>query len=139
MPQKYVPRMFDRAVNWQPADSNRLRSFVADLMGLERKSYEAAMRAIRRYVIGAHRISDDVNLSYALFVMSMESLAQEFDGFEPAWDDYDQNKRGRIDEALGDAPEATADKVRAAISRAIEATKAFNSVALRPMRASLVL
>ncbi len=34
-------------------------------MALERKSYEGAMRAIRRYVIGAHRISDDVNLPEA--------------------------------------------------------------------------
>ena len=115
VPQKYVPRMFDRAVNWEPSDSDHLQRFVTDLMALERKSYEGAMRAIRRYVIGAHRISDDVNLAYALFVMSMESLAQKFDGFEPAWDDFDQNKRRRIDEALGEASEATADKVRAAV------------------------
>jgi hypothetical protein len=115
VPQKFIPRMFDRSVNWQPADPNRLERFVADLMALERKSYEAAMRAIRRYVIGSHRISDDVNLAYALFVMSMESLAQKFDGFDPAWGDYDQAKRRRIDEALGSADEATADRVRTAI------------------------
>ncbi len=115
VPQKYVPRMFDRAVNWQPSDSDHLQRFVADLVALERKSYEGAMRAIRRYVIGAHRISDDVNLAYALFVMSIESLAQNFDGFEPAWDDYDQEKRRRIDEALGETPESTVDKVRTAV------------------------
>lgn len=115
VPQKYVPRMFDRAVNWQRSDSDHLQHFVTDLMALERKSYEGAMRAIRRYVIGAHRISDDVNLAYALFVMSMESLAQKFDGFEPAWDDYDQLKRQRIDEALGETPVSTGDKVRAAV------------------------
>jgi hypothetical protein len=115
VPQKYVPRMFDRAVDWQPGDVEDLQRFVSDLMALERKSYEGAMRAIRRYVIGGHRISDDVNLAYALLVMSMESLAQKFDGFAPAWDDYDQNKRRRIDEALGEATEATADKVRAAV------------------------
>ncbi len=115
VPQKYIPRMFDRAVNWQPEDADHLQRFVTDLMALERKSYEGAMRAIRRYVIGAHRTSDDVNLAYALFVMSMESLAQKFDGFVPAWDDFDQNKRRRIDEALGETPEATADKVRAAV------------------------
>jgi hypothetical protein len=115
VPQKYLPRMFDRAVNWQPGEADQLQRFVTDLMALERKSYEGAMRAIRRYVIGAHRISDDVNLAYALFVMSMESLAQNFDAFESAWDDYDRNKRRRIDEALGEAPEATADKVRAAV------------------------
>lgn len=115
VPQKYVPRMFDRAVNWQPGDSDRLKSFVKDLMALERKSYEGAMRAIRRYVVGAHRTSDDVNLAYALLVMSMESLAQKFDGFDPAWDDYDQNKRRRIDDALAEGPDAIAEKVRAAI------------------------
>lgn len=115
VPQKYVPRMFDRAVDWQPGDVEDLQRFVSDLMALERKSYEGAMRAIRRYVIGAHRISDDVNLAYALFVMSIESLAQKFDGFEPAWDDYDQNKRKRIDEALGETPETAANKVRAAV------------------------
>jgi hypothetical protein len=115
VPQKYIPRMFDRTVNWQPSDSDRLQRFVKDLMALERKSYEGAMRAIRRYVIGAHRISDDVNLAYALFVMSIESLAQKFDEFEPAWDDYDQNKRRRIEEALGEATESTVDKVRAAV------------------------
>lgn len=107
--------MFDRAVNWQPGDADRLRRFVTELMALERKSYEGAMRAIRRYVVGAHRISDDVNLAYALFVMSMESLAQKFDGFVPTWDNYDQKKRRHIDEALEDAPEATSEKVRAAV------------------------
>jgi hypothetical protein len=115
VPQKYVPRMFDRAVDWQPGDAESLQRFVSDLMALERKSYEGAMRAIRRYVIGAHRISDDVNLAYALFVMSIESLAQKFDGFEPAWDDYDQNKRQRIDEALGETLEPVANKVRACV------------------------
>jgi hypothetical protein len=115
VPQKYIPRKFDRSVHWQPVDPDRLQRFVADLMGLERQSYEAAIRAIRRYVIGTHRISDDVNLAYALFVMSMESLAQEFDEFDPAWSDYDQVKRRRIDEALSAANETTADKVRAAI------------------------
>jgi hypothetical protein len=86
-------------------DNERLNHFMSDLLALERKSYEAAMRAIRRYVIGAHRISDDVNLAYALFVMSIESLAQEFDGFEPVWEDYDQSKRQRIDDALLEAPD----------------------------------
>ena len=115
VPQKYIPRVFDRTVDWLPGDAEQIQRFVMDLMALERKSYEGAMRAIRRYVIGAHRISDDVNLAYALLVMSMESLAQKFDGFEPAWDDYDQRKRRRIDEALAETTEATVDKVRTAV------------------------
>lgn len=115
VPQKHVPRMFNRAVNQQAGDAHHLQRFVTDLVALERKSYEGVMRAIRRYVIGSHRLADDVNLAYALFVMSMESLAQKFDGFDASWDDYDQRKRYRIDEALKDASEATADNVRAAV------------------------
>ena len=115
VPQKYIPRMFDRAVRWMPDDAKDLNRFVSDLMALDRKSYEGVMRAIRRYVIGAHRISDDVNLAYALFVMSIESLAQKFDGFEPAWDDYDLNKRRRIEDALGEVHETTANNVRTAV------------------------
>lgn len=107
-------------------------------MALERKSYEAAMRAIRRYVIGAHRISDDVNLAYSLFVMSMESLAQDFDGFEPAWDDYDQNKRQPIDEALAETPEAVAGRVRAAVlaNEHVAIARRFREFVLAQLRPS---
>jgi len=115
VPQKYVPRMFDRTVDLQPGDIENLQRFVSDLMSLERKSYEGAMKAIRRYVIGGHRMSDDVNLAYALLVMSIESLAQKFDGFVPTWEDYDQKKRQCIDEALGEVLEPVADKVRASV------------------------
>jgi len=84
-------------------------------MALDRESYEGVIRAIRRYVIGTHRISDDVNLAYALFVMSIESLAQNFDEFEPAWDDYDMRKRKLIDDALDEAPQKIAENVRNAV------------------------
>ena len=86
-----------------------------DLIALDRKHYEGAMRAIRRYVTGAHRIADDVNLAYALFVMGIESLAQEFDGHVADWLDYDHTKRARIDAALSDATVDTSEKVRRAI------------------------
>jgi hypothetical protein len=115
VPQKYIPRMFDREVRWQRDDADILGRFVADLLALERKSYEGAMRAIRRYVAGAHRISDDVNLAYALFVMSIESLAQEFDSFVPEWSDYDANKRRALDKALLKAPEDIVANVHAAV------------------------
>jgi hypothetical protein len=43
--------MFDRAVDWQREDKDRLQRFVADLMALERKSYEGAMDALLMYRI----------------------------------------------------------------------------------------
>ena len=40
-----------------------------------------------------HRLADDLELAYTLFVASIESLAQQFDAFQPGWDDYDEAKR----------------------------------------------
>jgi hypothetical protein len=99
-PSAYVVRVFDPTVEQGPGDGERLRAFVDSLLALERRGYEAAMRAIRRYVTGLHRIGDDLDLAYTLLVASVESLAQQFDDFTPRWEDYDAAKRKAIDTAL---------------------------------------
>jgi hypothetical protein len=116
-PSEYVPRVFDPVVQPVPADASRLQSFVEALVALERAGYEAAMRAIRRYVTGLHRIGDDLDLAYTLLVASIESLAQQFDDFRPTWNDYAQAKRERVDAALRrtDASKETADAIRTAL------------------------
>lgn len=73
------------------------------------------MRAIRRYVVGTHRISDDIDLAYTLFVASIESLAQDFDAFTPDWAGFSQDKRAPIDEAFAAADEELTTKVRQAV------------------------
>jgi len=82
---------------------------------LKRKSFLAAMQAIRTYVTGLHRVADDLELAYTLFVASIESLAEDFDGSVGHWSDYEDSKRHRIDRALADADEVTAEKVRTAL------------------------
>ena len=116
-PSKFIPRMFDLSILFAKGDDEKLSAFVEKLVGLDRRHYEGAIRAIRRYVTGAHRIADDVNLAYALFVMSIESLAQEFDGHVAEWSDYDEAKRLRVDTALADASVEAAENVRQAILR----------------------
>jgi len=113
-PRSYVPRVFDPSVKEAGHDGTELQNFVAALVGLERVAYEAAMRAIRRYVNGLHRIGDDLALGYALLVASVESLAQGFDDFRPSWGDYDQAKREAIDAGMRrtNASEATSEEVR---------------------------
>ncbi|MCK1611491.1 MULTISPECIES: hypothetical protein [unclassified Bradyrhizobium] len=57
-------------------------------------------------------MADDLNLAYTLFVTSIESLAQGFDGHVAEWSDYDSRKRNKIDEALKDASDEVAGGVR---------------------------
>ena len=65
--------------------------------------------------MGMHRLADDLELAYTLFVASIESLAQQFDAFQPEWDDYDETKKNKIDAALEHADEITAFNVRNAL------------------------
>jgi hypothetical protein len=114
-PSKYLSRVFDQKVQVSPGDAALLEGFLSALIGLPRKHYDGAIRAIRRYVTATHRISDDTSLAYALFVMSIEVLAQTAGTSAAEWADYDERKRQVIDNALKDAPNDIVEGVRAAI------------------------
>ena len=112
MPSAFMPRTFDREVIVKDEELQSFVKFVDDLIGLERKYFLGAMRAIRTYVVALHRLADDLELSYTLLVASIESLAASFDQFDPVWEDYDEAKRAKVDRALADADLNTARKVR---------------------------
>lgn len=115
IPKKYIEHMFDTSIPYRGDDMDRLRGLFRDLINLDRRSYVGAIRAIRRYVTAMHRVSDELDLSYALLVASIESLAQEHDNFIPKWEDFAKNKRKPIDVALEGASEDMRDRVRQAI------------------------
>ncbi len=113
--RQLVQRVFDDQVWCRDEDCARLVRIVDGLMGLERQFHQAAMKAIRTYVISLHRLADDLEVSYTLLVASIESLAQEFDGYQATWTDYEESKRKRIDQALQGADEEIAKRLRDAI------------------------
>lgn len=115
LPKKYVGRVFDSRIRPTPDDSRRLQEFTDPLVALERHAYERAMRAIRQYVTGLHRIGDDLSLAYTLLVSAVESLAQDFEGFETGWEDVDDRKRNAVDVALENASSDVAAEVRHAL------------------------
>ena len=115
-PQKgLIKRVFDHEIWCREEDEENLVEFVNRLMGLERKSFLAAMQSIRTYVAGIRRLTEDYETAYTLLVASIESLAQGFDGHRPIWEDYEQSRRRRIDSALAHSDEGTAEAVRQAI------------------------
>lgn len=114
-PAALAPRRFDEQVWGQDGDAERVNAFMSKLVSLERKTFEAVMRAMRQFVFAGDRLADDLSLAYVLLVMSIESLAQSFEGPAPEWADYDPGKAKAIDRALADASPAVAEAVRAAI------------------------
>lgn len=114
-PEKFVASFFDRSIYVSDGHADAFIAFVDALLALERRSYLGAMRSMRTLVAGLHRIPDDLALAYTLIVSSVESLAQDFDGFAPTWSDLEDRKRHAIDAALADAASSQADAVRAAV------------------------
>lgn len=114
-PDKYVASFFDRSIYISDEQADAFTVFVDALLALERRSYLGAMRAMRIFVAGLHGLTNDLALAYTLIVSSVESLAQDFDGFAPTWSDLEDRKRHAIDAALSDVNKPQADAVRAAI------------------------
>ena len=111
-PQKLVRGVFDNQVFCRDKDADGLVALVRDLIGLRRKSYLKAIRAIRTYVTGLHRLADDLELAYTLLVASVESLTQGFGGHSPKWADYNEPKRQAMDKVLVNADDEMANAVR---------------------------
>ncbi len=114
-PSKFARRYFDEHRPLQDNEIAPFSAFVDQLIALDRKTFLAAMRAIRTFVTGLHRMRDDLALAYTLFVSAVESLAQEFDGYSTHWHDIDERKRKVVDKALARASARTRDGVREAI------------------------
>lgn len=114
-PSDRLTRFYDPSVKVSVDELTAFEGFTEQLIGLTRVNYLAAIEAIRTYVTAVHRMSEDLNLSYTLLVMSIESLAQKFDGYVTRWSDVPAKKRDGIDEALKDVGESEADAVRKAV------------------------
>lgn len=114
-PSDFLKRTFSDRIWITPEDRDDFISFVSALLALDRRTFLAAMRAIRTYVAGVHRLLDDLGVAYTLMVSAVESLAQEFDGYQSDWGDVDERKRKPVDAALSRASAQTGKRVREAI------------------------
>ncbi len=114
-PNKLIKQVFDQEVFVPDTEAAAFTAFVVKLIGLKRTTYLEVMRAIRTFVTGMHRLGDDLELAYTLLVAAGEALAQKTDGHQAVWEDYDEAKRQRIDQALTSVESEAAEKVRAAV------------------------
>lgn len=114
-PREFLARTFKDRIWITPEESADFVAFVGALLALDRRTFLAAMRAIRTYVAGVHRLLDDLGVAYTLMVSAIESLVQDFDGYESGWNDVDERKRKPVDAALSRASAQTGKRVREAI------------------------
>ena len=114
-PRDLVSKVFDEQVWCGDEQAEELVRFTEALIGLKREAFLASMRSIKTYVTALHRLGDDPELAYMLFVASIESLAESSDDDQPDWNDYPEHKRVKLDRALEDADHDTSRRVRNAL------------------------
>jgi len=115
-PGQFIRRYFDEEIYVHSQEFEPYADFVEELLALDRRSFLAAMRAMRTFVSALHRLTEDVSLAYALMVSAVESLAQNFDGHEPTWTNVNERLRLPLNDVLRNAPTDVADGVRNAVS-----------------------
>jgi len=111
-PQQLIPIIFDKDRYIKPEDLPNFQSLLKSIIGLPRVKFLGVMKAIRTYVAALHRLEEDVNLSYTLLVMSMETLVQDFDGYESSWSDIEDRKRRPLEKAMEGIEKAHADAIK---------------------------
>ncbi len=85
-PENFVTHFFDRSIYITDKQADAFVTFVDALLALERRSYLGAMRAMRTFVAGLHRIPDDLALAYTLIVSSiLDAALQQAYGFRSAY------------------------------------------------------
>ncbi|PHH38745.1 hypothetical protein [Pseudomonas putida] len=114
-PSERLTRFYEPSLRANKGELEAFGEFTEQLIGLKRSSYQSVIKAIRSYVAAVHRMSDDLDLAYTLLVMSIESLAQDFDGYVVAWEDMPTEKREPVDKVLEGVKGTDAQAVRHAI------------------------
>jgi hypothetical protein len=104
-PHRFVP----------DAELDEFRRFMTQLLALNRRHFEMAMRAIRRIVRATQRAVDDPTVAYVDLVAALESLSGGTSVPTPTWDQLDGSRRRVVNEALEGVDSEVAERLRQAV------------------------
>lgn len=127
--KKLLPKFFEEDIYVRQELIPQFQELTKDLIGLPRAKFTGVMKSIRTYVAALHRLEEDVNLAYTLLVMSLETLVQDFDGYESNWSDIEERKRRPLEKALEGVDTAQADIIKNTLVKVehVAASKRFKA------------
>lgn len=100
--QSLVDRYYQKKIWGSVEHTKKFEEFIDKVIKLERSVYEHMIACYRNIENSLLNLISNVNLAYSQLVYSLESLAQNFDGFIPTWDDYDLTTRGELEHLLSE-------------------------------------
>ena len=115
LPCEIVPSIFNRDIEVLEEDIKSFNEFITRLLGLPRDIYLGVIKVIRQFNDALTTINSNLELAYTMFVASIESLAQNFDGYETKWNDCPKKLTYTLDNIFKDMEQNLVDNIRAAI------------------------
>lgn len=97
IPNKFVNRFFSLLNDGSKEEADRFSIFVEKVIDLPRADYEVIMSVLKTFSHSLQLLSSNIDLAYSMMIYCLESLTQNFDGYETNWDDYDQSIKSKLD------------------------------------------
>ncbi len=120
VPQHFVPRFFSRSNMGKKEEVERFVTLVKKLIGLPRKKYLAVVTSLETLRHSLLVLSHNIDMAYSLLVYCLESLSQEFDDFQPVWEDYDETVRRQLNSVLAEIEAVKAQQIRSTLISAAQ-------------------
>jgi hypothetical protein len=115
IPSQMLQRYFAFGLPGKSEDPEDFAKLVEKTLSLRRERYLATMAAMRAFCSALEAITTSVDLAYSMLIYALESLAQGFDDYEPAWEDYEDKVRNSVDCFLASVPAEVSSGIRAAL------------------------
>lgn len=114
---EYVPANYVRSIldKERKVDEKRIleeKENVSNLIALSREDYVTVITCIKTYCASVRLLETDPNLAYSMLVFALESLSQSYDKYEPKWEDYDENIKGKLEKKFKMMDETLAEEIK---------------------------
>ncbi|MDR7855012.1 hypothetical protein [Tissierella sp.] len=115
LPRKIVPSIFKENIKVSKKEIDMFNEFIASLIGLPRETYLLTIKVIRQFFDALTTINYNLELSYTMFVASIESLAQKFDNYKTKWEDCPKSLTVPLENIYKEMEENTVNEIKKAI------------------------
>jgi len=116
VPSQFVDTYFRTPVRADAQSTVGFNAFLDKTVAMPRQSFRLFMSCLRVFFNALEAIDTNKDLAYSMFVYVLEGLTQGNDGFVPAWEDFPEKPRRKLDKILGDVPDSQADSIRDILS-----------------------
>jgi hypothetical protein len=109
-PPKILPRYFEKYVDGSIQEVEAFKKLFDKIIGLPRNKYNVITRCLSAFTGSLNIVDYDFDLAYSMLVYCLETLSQNFNNYEPKWDDYTNHEK--IDKLIIDIDPQKAKNLR---------------------------